>query len=125
MTDTIQFFSAPTGPSSPEQSSSGPDHVAADAPEDGGETGALIRSIDWTNSPLGPIETWSPSLRTALSILLASEVAMFVWWGPGLVNLFNGPPSPQAQRTAKTPRSRGFSWRLGVLAVDPGLLADR
>ena len=89
MSDTIELCPSHTGLSSSEESARGSDRVAADILAGGGETGALIRTIDWTNSPLGPVETWSPFLRTALSILLASEVAMFVWWGPGLVNLYN------------------------------------
>jgi hypothetical protein len=29
----------------------------------GGEMGALIREFDWGNTPLGPLESWSPTLR--------------------------------------------------------------
>ena len=36
----------------------------------GGETGRLMRSIDWRTTELGPVETWPQSLRTAVSILL-------------------------------------------------------
>jgi hypothetical protein len=47
-----------------------------------GETGALIRSIDWSRHPMGPIEGWPQSLRTALSICLGSDFPMALWWGP-------------------------------------------
>ena len=30
----------------------------------GGETGALMRGIDWARTPLGPVEHWPRSLRT-------------------------------------------------------------
>src|SRR6266481_9162677 len=30
----------------------------------GGEMGRLIRSMDWTQTPLGPIDSWPQSLRT-------------------------------------------------------------
>ena len=33
----------------------------------GSDMAILIRSLDWTNSPLGPIERWPQSLRTAVS----------------------------------------------------------
>ncbi|MDZ8096952.1 MULTISPECIES: YlcI/YnfO family protein [unclassified Nostoc] len=36
----------------------------------GGEIGALLRSHDWSQTPLGVIETWSDSLKTAVQILL-------------------------------------------------------
>ncbi|MBD3563232.1 hypothetical protein H6S82_30995, partial [Planktothrix sp. FACHB-1355] len=39
----------------------------------GGEMGALIRSYDWSLTKLGAIESWSGSLRTALSICLNSR----------------------------------------------------
>lgn len=56
---------------------------------DGGEMGALIHSIDWTTTPVGPIETWPQRLRTVLSVALASEHPMFVWWGHELVQFYN------------------------------------
>ncbi|WP_442943233.1 PAS domain S-box protein [Nostoc sp.] len=36
----------------------------------GGEIGALLRSHDWSQTPLGSVETWSDSLKTAVQILL-------------------------------------------------------
>ncbi|MDQ6661585.1 MAG: PAS domain-containing protein, partial [Chloroflexota bacterium] len=54
-----------------------------------GEVGKLMRSIDWTQTPLGSIETWPQSLRTAISICLASRFPMLIWWGPELVMLYN------------------------------------
>jgi signal transduction histidine kinase len=54
-----------------------------------GETGALIRSIDWSRHPMGPIEGWPQSLRTALSICLGSDFPMALWWGPEVWQLYN------------------------------------
>jgi PAS domain S-box-containing protein len=51
--------------------------------------GALVRTRDWSRTPLGPIDGWSPSLRTAMSLCLGSRHPMFLWWGPSLVNLYN------------------------------------
>ncbi|MGW9822098.1 hypothetical protein ACUXK4_004692 [Methylorubrum extorquens] len=39
---------------------------------DGGETGRLVRSRDWSATPLGPIEGWPPTLKTAVNIMLTS-----------------------------------------------------
>ena len=36
----------------------------------GGELGALLRSHDWSQTPLGALETWSDDLKTAVQILL-------------------------------------------------------
>ena len=55
----------------------------------GGEMGKLMRSLDWSQTPLGPIEQWPQSLRTAISICLMSRFPMLIWWGPELVMLYN------------------------------------
>ncbi|MBD0337299.1 MAG: PAS domain-containing protein, partial [Cyanobacteria bacterium Co-bin13] len=55
----------------------------------GGEMGTLIGSRDWSKNPLGPVEHWSQSLKTAVRIMLTSRQAMFVWWGEDLINLYN------------------------------------
>jgi PAS domain S-box-containing protein len=48
-----------------------------------------MRSHDWSQTPLGPVDTWPQSLRTTVSILLNSRYPMFVWWGPQYANLYN------------------------------------
>ena len=55
----------------------------------GGEMGSLIRSMDWSGTSLGPLSGWPQSLRTTLSICLASDLPICVIWGPGLVQLYN------------------------------------
>lgn len=55
----------------------------------GGETGALIRSIDWSNTPLGSVDTWPQSLKTCIRIVMTSRQPMFVWWGKELINIYN------------------------------------
>lgn len=73
----------------------------------GGEMGALIRATDWSRTPLGPVEAWPQSLRTAIGIMLSSRYAMFVWWGPELTNLYNDAYRPFLG--AKHPQSLGES----------------
>ena len=55
----------------------------------GGEMGELMRSLDWSQTPLGAVEQWPQSLRTAVSICLSSRFPMLIWWGPELVMLYN------------------------------------
>jgi len=55
----------------------------------GGELGALIRGRDWGATPLGPVETWPQSLRTAASVALYSDFASVVLWGPELIQIYN------------------------------------
>ena len=47
-----------------------------------GEMAALIRGADWSKTPLGPVDAWPQSLRTAVSICLGSRYPIAVWWGP-------------------------------------------
>jgi signal transduction histidine kinase/CheY-like chemotaxis protein len=54
-----------------------------------GEMATLTRAFDWSATPVGPVESWSASLRTAVSTLLASRHAMFLWWGPDLIQFYN------------------------------------
>jgi len=57
--------------------------------EGGGETGALIRSKNWSETPLGPPENWPQSLKICVRIILTSRQPMFVWWGKELINIYN------------------------------------
>jgi hypothetical protein len=56
---------------------------------DGGEMGALIGSYDWSQTLLGPIATWSHSLKTTLGILLNACSPMFLIWGRDRILLYN------------------------------------
>src|SRR6476469_5443177 len=55
----------------------------------GGEVGALMRTHDWSASPLGPPDRWPQSLRSVVGLLLQSKFPMFVAWGPELGFLYN------------------------------------
>lgn len=55
----------------------------------GGEMGALMRSLDWSSSLIGPVAAWPQSLRTSVGICLNSKFAIVIWWGPDLVMLYN------------------------------------
>ncbi len=63
---------------------------ARQLPAGDGEMGALVQALDWSNSPIGPVESWPPSLRTALGICLASQTPTVIWWGPRLIMFYNG-----------------------------------
>src|SRR4051812_25921076 len=51
--------------------------------------GARLSAHDWAASPLGPVESWSPSLRTAVAIVLRSRYPMLLSWGDQLVMIYN------------------------------------
>jgi len=51
--------------------------------------GKLVRSMDWSVTPLGPIESWPQSLRTTVSLCLASNFPISLAWGPRHVQIYN------------------------------------
>lgn len=46
-----------------------------------GEMGALLRAINWRDTPLGTLDDWPQSLRTTMSICLNSRFPIAVYWG--------------------------------------------
>jgi PAS domain S-box-containing protein len=55
----------------------------------GGKLGALMRTHDWTGSPLGPPETWPDPLKLVVELMLNALFPMFIAWGPELGFLYN------------------------------------
>ena len=66
-----------------------PRPLAADWLAGGGEMGARIRAHDWSRTPLGPIESWPQSLRSALSICLGSRFPIVLYWGADRTVFYN------------------------------------
>ncbi len=54
-----------------------------------GEMATLMRSLDWSTTPVGPVSGWSQSLRTAVSICLGSRHPIEIWWGPEYLRFYN------------------------------------
>jgi PAS domain S-box-containing protein len=54
-----------------------------------GEMGKFVRSMDWAKTMLGPIESWPQSLRTTVSLCLASNFPISIAWGPKHVQIYN------------------------------------
>jgi hypothetical protein len=73
--------------------------------ESGSEMGALIRAKDWSSTPIGPVESWSPSLRMMVGLLLANRFPLLLWWGPNYVSIYNDAYRPVLGE--KHPRSLG------------------
>jgi hypothetical protein len=45
--------------------------------------------MDWSRTLLGPIDTWPQSLRTTVSLCLASNFPISIAWGPHRVQIYN------------------------------------
>lgn len=91
----------------------------------GGSTGALMRSLDWSRSPLGPPASWPRSLCTVAALMIGSKFPMFVAWGPNLSFLYND--AYVSILGAKHPGAMGqpFQEVWGEIWSDIGPLATR
>lgn len=49
----------------------------------------LIRTIDWSKTPLGATQAWPQSLRTTVSLVQASNSPISLAWGRGHVQIYN------------------------------------
>ena len=74
----------------------------------GDEMGELIRSIDWSKTPVGAVETWPQSLRTAVSIMLNTHFPMYIAWGKEFTQFYNDGYRPILGST-KHPAAMGNS----------------
>ena len=78
----------------------------------GGEMGALMRSIDWSRTPVGRVSGWSQALRTTVGLLLRSRFPMLLWWGPRFVQFYNDAyvPIPGAKHPGAMGQSASECW---------------
>ena len=78
--------------------------------ESGGEMGRLIRDHDWSQTPVGAIDTWPQPLRFALNICMGSSFPTAIYWGPELRLFYN-------DAWANIPAER-HPWALGQRGED-------
>jgi len=48
-----------------------------------------MRTVEWSETELGPVAGWSPALRNLVGVLLKNPAPFFLWWGPARVQLYN------------------------------------
>lgn len=73
-------------------------HTSSSAPAGFGERTAwlgssematVVRAFDWAKTPLGPLEAWPQSLKSAAAICLRSPFQMAIYWGAELNCIYN------------------------------------
>jgi len=91
----------------------------------GGAMGELIRSMDWSQTPLGSFEHWPQSLRTTVSLCLSSTFPILIAWGPERVQIYNDSYRPIAGELHPTSMGQRFNecWASALEAV--GHVVDR
>ena len=73
-----------------------------------GEMAARCRAFDWGSTALGPVSEWTQSLRTTVGIMLGSRNPMFLFWGPGLVQVYNDAYRPSLGEAGRHPVALGM-----------------
>jgi signal transduction histidine kinase len=83
----------------------GPAETTAAVFDRRGQTGRLMRGVDWAGTALGPVSGWSPALMATVRLVLRSHTPMLVCWGPRLIQFYNDPCVPLIG--SKHPRAMG------------------
>lgn len=55
----------------------------------GGEMGELMRSLNWSQTPVGSVQTWTQSLKSLVKTLLTSRYPMVLTWGAEFTQFYN------------------------------------
>jgi len=71
-----------------------------------GEMADRTRALDWSKTPVGPIEQWPETLLITVNMVLASRHPMFLWWGKELIQFYNDAYRPSL-RPDKHPSALG------------------
>ena len=58
------------------------------------EMAMRMRAFDWSQTPLGRVETWSPTLCMMVRFLLVNRFPLILWWGPHYIQFYNDPYCP-------------------------------
>ncbi|QXH44040.1 response regulator [Pseudomonas xanthosomatis] len=60
----------------------------------GGAVSGLLQGMDWSSSPLGEPDGWSPGLKAVMATLLPAQAQIVLFWGAQYVALYNDAYSP-------------------------------
>ncbi|KAI0397417.1 histidine kinase [Xylariaceae sp. FL0594] len=69
----------------------------------------FARTTDWASTPLGPIEEWSPELRTTANLVMGSPHPAALYWGRELTVIYN--EAYVAMAGKKHPRLMGARYK--------------
>jgi len=66
-----------------------PELPPEELPDLSGEVGALMRSMEWSRTSLGPMPAWPRSLKTMIGVMLGSRFPMMLGWGHDMLQFYN------------------------------------
>jgi len=79
--------------------------------------GKAVQAMDWSRTPLGPIESWPQILRTSISLTLASNFPIAIAWGLERTQIYNDGYLPIVG--GKHPRAMGQDFKECWLSAWP------
>ncbi|MFT4253542.1 MAG: PAS domain-containing protein [Caulobacter sp.] len=89
---------------------------------------ARVKAFDWSRTPLGARESWSPSLKLATDMLLATNFPMALRWGAELVLIYNDAYAPALRERHPDALGRPFTqhsdeFRATLMGIHQDILA--
>jgi signal transduction histidine kinase/DNA-binding response OmpR family regulator len=60
----------------------------------GGDAARIMAGLDWSATPVGPVESWPASLRFAVRTVLVSKFPMVLTWGSEFTQFYNDAYTP-------------------------------
>jgi hypothetical protein len=70
-----------TSPESPDAQESHQAGADSPWPKGRGEMVRRIGEFDWSRTPIGPVESWSPAFQMIIKLMPANRFPMILWWG--------------------------------------------
>lgn len=70
-----------------------------------------IQNFDWSKTALGPLESWSLSLKNAVTLMLSSGHPMYLAWGDEHIQIYNDAYRPILGHSGRHPSALGQSAR--------------
>ena len=70
-------------------SQNGPDQTDRNFLLGGGALAKLIAEFNWNATSVGPINSWPPSVKTTVGLILRSHVPIVTLWGSDGVMIYN------------------------------------
>ncbi|KAL3425247.1 hsp90-like protein [Phlyctema vagabunda] len=65
------------------------DWTRTNPPENLSQHAHFIRSIDWSDTSIGPMDDWSPLLRSWCNLVLTQGMPAGIFWGPDSLMIYN------------------------------------
>jgi hypothetical protein len=50
---------------------------------------AFVRSVNWSNTPLGPMKSWSSQFREVVNLVMRNPHPCALFWGEELTMIYN------------------------------------